>query len=160
MLEAQALAENDPSLDRLFNVAPIVPFRAAAPTTPESLVTNSVVGFFPVCPWEDRAVDEGVVDFTRVVTVDRDTLFGARLAVLSVEARRSLMFALARFWIFRAPQLAFELQDAVGQRIVDVRVAAQNPLVVELELSDGSLLKLIQPPNVPSGGGVERSPVA
>jgi hypothetical protein len=157
--DAQQAANSDSELERFFNVAPLVPFRAALPSTPDSLIRNSVLGFFPVCAWEERAVDEGVIDLSRVVTVDREVVVG-RLAAISTDARRALMFALARFWVFRAPQVAFELEAAVRQRITRVSISAEDPLMVDFELSDGTSLQLVQPPTPPASGGLERAPAA
>lgn len=152
-------ANGDPTLDRLFHVAPLVPLTKAAPATAESLVSNSVLGYFPVCAWADRAVDDGVIDFGRVSTVDRDVVVG-RLASISVDARRALMFAIARYWVFRAPHVGLELEAAVRQRITHVEISAQDPLIVDVELADGSILQLIEPPEPPSPGGLERAAVS
>lgn len=154
--DATETANSDPSLDRFLNVVPLVPHRAAAPSTTDSLVRNNVLGYFPVCPWPEHGVDEGVVDLSRVATIDKHTVVG-RLAVISSDARRALMFALAKFWVFRAPTLAIELEAAVRQRIRRVDVSTEDSLLVEIELQDGSTVQLIQPPAPPDPGGVERS---
>lgn len=155
--EASAIADADPALDRYMTVAPLIPFTAAGADRAR-LKQNDVLGFFPVCAWEDRAVDEGVIDLGKVATVDRQTVVG-RLATISTDARRALMFALARFWVFRVPQVAYELEDAVNLKIRDVRVSEKDPLVIDLQLSDGTVLELIQTPEPSTPAGTERSNV-
>lgn len=150
--DARRQAAQDESLDRLVTIAPVVPFEDAAPSTQEELERNNVLGWFPVCASAERAVDAGVVDLMRHATVDRDAVID-RLGILSVDARGALRYALARFWVFRAPKLTFELEDAVGQRIVDARVADRDPMLVELELQDHTVLQLVQAPSVEAGPG-------
>ncbi len=110
-----------------------------------------------VCGWQERRIAQGVVDFTRVCTVDKNTVVG-RLASISTKARRT-RFALARYWVFRAPHIGIELEDAVRQRIRHVQVSADDPLLIDVELSDGSTIQLIQPPEPPTSGGIERAGV-
>lgn len=70
----------------------------------------------------------------------------ARLVVLTDEARTALRYALARTDALRTPAIGFELEDAVGKRIREVRPVSDNPLLVELELSYGSLLRPVHQP--------------
>jgi hypothetical protein len=82
----------------------------------------------------------------------------ARLAVLTDEARTALRYALARSDALRTPAIGFELENAVGKRIRGVRPVSDNPLLVELELSDGSLLRLVCQPASVDQLGPSRGP--
>jgi len=53
---------------------------------------------------------------------------------------------LARADALRTPAIGFELENAVGKRIREVRTVSDNPLLVELELSDGSAIRLVHQP--------------
>lgn len=152
--EAVRRAAVDETLDRLLNIAPLVPFSDASPSDPAVLGRNKVIGYFPACPSVSRGVDAGVVDLLRQTTIDRDLLI-ARLAVLTEDAQAALRYALARFWLWRAPRLTFELEEAIGKRIVDARFQTEGNFLLELELNDGSVLTLLQAPSE-GDPGVER----
>jgi hypothetical protein len=132
-----------------------VPYIDAAPSGPEQLSRNEVIGFFPVCESAERAVDGGIADLLRSTTVDRDAIVD-RLGILTRPARAALRYALARFWVYRAPSLTFEVEEAVGRRIRDYRVESVGDLALVLLLDDGSELRLLQAPAAGGGGGVER----
>jgi hypothetical protein len=144
-------AANDLSLDRYINVAPVVPLSHAAPSGPAELRQNKVVGYFPVVEDDDRGIDAGVVDLLRETTIDRD-LIVARLAVLSDEARAALRYSLARYWVYRAPKIGFELEDAIGRRIKDVAISGEGTLGIELALDNGSTLRFVQAPHTDDPG--------
>ena len=143
--DARALADEDTDLDRRLAVAPVVPFADAAPTTVIDLQANRVIGFFPVCESADRDIDGGVVELSRIATIDRSAII-ARLGILSDDARATLMYALARYWAYRAPKMTYELEEAIGKRIVDVNVVDQGSLGIELVLADDSVIRLLQAP--------------
>jgi hypothetical protein len=143
--EAVAQAAADDTLDRLVNIAPLVPYSDAAPSDPAVLARNQVIGFFPACASVPRGVDAGVVDLLRQTTLDRDLLI-TRMAVLSEDAQAAFRYALARFWLWRAPRLTFDLEEAIGKRIVDARFQTDGNFLLELELHDGSVLTLLQAP--------------
>lgn len=149
---ARRFAAEDQRLDPWVNVAPVIPFSGVPPGSAENLRRNKVIGQFPVCPHPENGIDGGVVDLIKVATIDRDLLTD-RLGILTSAARAALRYALAQFWVFRAPKLAFEIEDAVGRRIVDARVAADNPLFVELELQDHTTIRLMQVPAVDADPG-------
>lgn len=152
---ARAQAEQDDALDRLLTVAPIVPYADAAPSAPEQLRNNAVIGFFPVCESLLRSIDGGVVDLSRQTTVDRSVIVD-RLGILSSPARATLLYALARFWAYRAPKLTYEIEGAIGRRILDAQVVPGGDLGIVLTLDDGSEVRFLQAPSE-SGGGPERS---
>lgn len=154
--QARAIADEDDGLDRRLAVAPVVPFADAAPTAVADLQGNRVIGFFPVCESEDRHIDGGIVDLSRVATIDRSVIEG-RLGILSEDARATLVHALARYWAYRAPKVTYELEKKIGKKIVDVAVSDDQALVVELTLSDGSVLRLLQAPTTEPGGDSDRT---
>lgn len=144
-------AAADPNLDRLINVAPIVPLEDAAPSGRRELTENRVVGYFPVCESANRFLDVGVVDLLHETTIDRGLIVD-RLAVISSAARSALRYALARFWVYRAPKIGFELEHAIGKRIRDVQISDDGALAIELVLSDGARLAFVQGPTVADPG--------
>lgn len=153
---AQATAEQDDTIDRLVTVAPIVPYADAAPSAPDQLRHNAVIGFFPVCESVPRSIDGGVVDLNRQTTLDRSVIV-ERLGILSPPARATLLYALARFWAFRAPKLTYEIEMAIGHKIVNAQVVPGGDLGIILTLDDGSEVRFLQAPAASGGGGPERS---
>jgi hypothetical protein len=152
---AETEAAGDPTLDRLLAVAPVIPYQDAAPSAPEQLSRNEVVGYFPVCASPERAIDVGIVDLMLTTTVERDSIVD-RLGVLTDSARATLRYALARFWVYRAPLLTFDVEEAVGKRIDAYRVESSGGLALILELDDGSELQLLQAASGEGVGGPER----
>jgi hypothetical protein len=148
---ARTLAGSDETLDRLVTIAPLIPLVEAAPSQPAVLRANKVLGYFPVCESVDRGIDEALVDLSRCTTIDRDLILG-RLGILSEEARATLLYALARYWAYRAPKLTYELEQAIGQLIIDVTVVEDGGLGVIFELGDGSFLHMLQAPVDPGTG--------
>jgi hypothetical protein len=146
-------AAADRTLDPLLNVAPVVPLADAAPSAPAQLLANKVNGFFPVCPSAEREIDGGVATLLEETTIERDTIV-ERLGIMSEDALGAFRYALARFWVYRAPALTFELERAIGKKIVDARVEPET-YALALDLNDGSELHFVQgPPG--DGGGPER----
>ena len=141
--EAQAAAEADPDLDRFVVVAPLLPVTALR-ATPDAIAAQRVIGLFGAPALSGSAV-ASAVDLTFRVTIDRDSI-ALRFAVLSEDARTALRYALARVDALRTPVVGFELEAAVGKRIRAVRQVSDNPLLVEIELADGSALRLVQQP--------------
>ena len=148
---AEAEAAADDSLDRLVTVAPVIPLADVGRADAGVLRANRVVGYFPMCDSEDRSIDEGVVDLSRGATIDRGVIV-ARLGILSDDARATLLYALARYWAFRAPKLTYDVEEAIGRRIIHADVISSGELSVILELDDGSSLRLFQVPVDPTGG--------
>ncbi len=152
--QAQAAAEADPDLDRFVVVAPLLPlpaFRAA----PEAISSQRVIGLFGV-PALPGTAPASAADLTFRVTIDRNSIV-TRVAVLGEDARTALRYALARVDALRTPVVGFQLEAAVGKRIRAVRRVEDNPLLVELELSDGSVLRLVQQPPPVAQTGPRRS---
>jgi hypothetical protein len=152
--EAEEAAEADPDLDRFINVCPLIP-AAAYRADWDTLARGEPIGTFPVPALPARGVDDLVVDLTYRATIDRHTVV-ARAAALSEQTRTWLRFSLARTDVFRTPQIGFELEQAVGKRITAITAHSSNPLMVGLELSDGSTLELAHQPAEVGQGGTSR----
>ncbi len=155
--DALAAAEDDPDLDRFVVVSPLISaaaFRAA----PDAIAAQAVIGLFGVPALPQTNLPASAVDPTFRATIDRHSIV-ARLAVLTDDARTALRFALARADALRTPVIGFELEAAVGKRIRAVRAVSNNPLLVELELSDGSAVRLVhQPAPVDQTGPTRTAP--
>lgn len=165
--DAIADAEAASELDRSFQVSPLVdPGLVTVDGTPVSrdlLMAGKVVGYLPVPPLVGGGLDgdqalipESVVDLSYRATVDR-LAYTARITSVSESARQALRYSLARLDALRSPLVELELAAAVGQRIQKARVAKRNPLVVELTLEDGSVLRLLKQPGSPEPGGPSRT---
>lgn len=153
--QAEQLAEADADLDRYINVSPLVPLSAVR-ADETNLRDNSVIGLFHIPERRERGIEESVADLTYRATVDRHTVV-ERLATLSETARLHLRYGLARLDSFRTPRIGFELEEAVGKRIASVSRHEANPLVVVLELADGTSLELVQQPAEIRTGGPSRT---
>ncbi len=155
--DALAAAENDPDLDRFVVVSPLISVTAfRAP--PEAVAEQTVIGAFGVPALPRMNLPASATDLTFRATIDRHSIV-ARLAVLTDDARTALRFAIARADALRTPAIGFELEAAVGKRIRAVRAVSNNPLLVELELSDGSALRLVhQPAHVDQTGPARTVP--
>lgn len=153
--EAERLASEDTSLDRTFTASPLV--------RPEeldvdrgNLLAGKVLGYLPVQASPDGLVPEAVVDLTYRVTLDR--LDVVRVASISAAARAQLRYALTRLDSLRAVTVGFEIEAVVGKHIEAVTFPASNPLLVRLELDDGSTIELLQQPTDPGEGPARAAP--
>jgi hypothetical protein len=152
--EAQVGAEADDSLDRFLAVSPLLPM-AAVRADANRLRSGEVIGYFAVPSFGDGPVIvESIADLTYTTTIDRRAVF-TRIAVLSEEARTALRYALARRDALRTPKLGFEL-EAVDKRVRRVYKSDDDGALLTLELSDGSKLELLIPPEVPGAAGAAR----
>ncbi len=151
--EASRLAEADPNCDRFLTVAPLMPIDAVRPD-PASIRRGEAIGYFAVPA--HHPLQESVVDLGYRTTIDRDAIYH-RFAVLSEEARTALRFALAREAALRTPAIGFELEQAVGSRVVGVRRSERDPTLVVLELSDGEQLELVMQPAATGTAGPART---
>jgi len=154
--ESTREAESDPNLDRFLSVAPLVPLDSFH-AEPDAIRRNEVLGLFYVPPREQVGIFEGAVDLTQRSTVERHLVID-RIAVLTEPTRTALRYAVARVDALRTPAIGFELEAAIGKRILSVRPAEQMGGLVVLELSDGSELELVLKP-APVGGGATRTEV-
>jgi hypothetical protein len=149
------LASEDTSLDRTFTASPLV--------RPEeldvdrgNLLAGKVLGYLPVPASADGLVPEAVVDLTYRVTLDR--LDVVRVASISAAARAQLRYTLTRLDSLRAVTVGFEIEAVVGKHIAAVTFPASNPLLVRLELDDGSTIELLQQPTDPAEGPARAAP--
>jgi hypothetical protein len=155
---ARAQSEEDLSLDRSFSVSPLVDPAtvevAGQPVDPGLLRAGRIVGYLPVPELVvdgRRVVPESVVDLNYRSTLDR-LAYAERISAISEEGRARLRYGLARLDVLRSPTLTVELSAAVGQEIKAARIAKRNPLVVELTLANGEVLRLLQQPGSPPEG--------
>jgi hypothetical protein len=149
---AEQLAEEDETLDRTFQASPLVPLDDFPPNKRSDLRAGRVVGFFPVPQNQDVGVPEAVVDLTYRITVDRFSV-EERLFGLDQQGRAQLRLCLARFDALRSVNFGAELEAVVGSRIIDVAVQRDSPIEIELTLESGTVIRLLQQPGEPGGGG-------
>ena len=142
--DALRMAESDPDLDRFLVVSPIIPVTAFR-STPDAIAGQSVIGLFGVPALPRVNLTASAVDVTFRATIDRHLVL-RRVASLTEAARAAFRLALARSDAFRTPTIGFEIEAAVGKRIKGIRTVAGNPLLIALDLSDGSSLALVQQP--------------
>lgn len=159
--EAAKLAEQDPTLDRWVMVAPVLSLETevedeAGKQQALAIRRGEIVGCFPVQERAEAGIPDGVADLTWVSTIDRHTIV-ARLASLSTQARAAFRFALARTAAVRTPELGFELEAIVGDRIDADRRARESPLVVQFDLHNAGTIQLMAPPGEPPAGGPTRT---
>jgi len=152
--EADHLASEDPSLDRTFTASPLLrPDDLAVDRG--NVMAGKVVGYLPVPASIDGLVPEAVADLTYRVTLDRLDI--VRVASSGAAARAQLRYALTRLDSLRAVTIGFEIEAVLGRHIESVTFPRSNPLLVRLELDDGSAMELLQQPADP-GGGPARAP--
>lgn len=153
--DADRLADEDASLDRTFTASPLL-----LPDDLEvdrgNLMAGRIVGYLPVPASRDGLVPEAVVDLTYRVTLDRLDIM--RVASISAAARAQLRYALTRLDSLRAVTVGFEIEAVVGRHIEAVTFSSPNPLVVRLQLDDGSVIELLQQPTDPGEGPARAAP--
>lgn len=153
--EADRLASEDQSLDRSFTASPLLrPDDLAVDRG--NVMAGKVVGYLPVPGSHDGLVPEAVVDLTYRVTLDRLDI--VRVASISRSARAQLRYALTRLDSLRAVTVGFEIETVLGRHIEAVAFPASNPLLVRLQLDDGSRIDLLQQPSDPAEGPARAAP--
>lgn len=152
--EAQRRAKADDTLDRTFNVCPLIDPRD---TRIEfgNLLAGRVKGYLPVPalpadPGVETLVPTSVVDLTYKSTVDRLDVFA--VARLSALARAHLRLKIAELESHRSVELGFKVEDVIGKQIKAVDIPKKSPLLVRLTLEDGSTIELLQRSADPNGG--------
>ena len=142
---ALSTLESDPNLDRFVTVAPILSL-ANFRTGLSQVKSGEVIGMFYVAPTLMSEIDtDSVVDLNYISTVDR-SLLRHRVASLSSENVGRLRIALARLYALRSPEIGFELEEAVGQRIIGLRRDDSSPTEIFIQLKDGTELELLLKP--------------
>ncbi|MFH0751151.1 MAG: hypothetical protein V2B17_04885 [Chloroflexota bacterium] len=140
--EARAIEDLDPTLV-VASVRPYGDFEAARH---DALRQAETFGYFPVLGTNE--VDDGVVDFNLLTTVDRRALIG-RAASLSEIARNALRSKLAEFTALRARSTETAIEAAVGRLITGAqayreRRGKRETLVVRLELDHGAEVLVLE----------------
>ena len=153
--EAEDRAEQDVALDRFLTVSPVLPL-SAFPAQASTIPSGEVIGLFHLPPQDTSDWSHHVVDLTYRATIDR-LFIEERRFVLSEEARRRLRLAVARTETFRSSEIGFRLEEVFHKRIRDVRPDPGEPIGVEVEMWDGSTVRLIQQPAEPRGTGPART---
>jgi hypothetical protein len=154
--KAQAVqqAEDDPELDRFVTVVPLVP-PGRIRTDNLKLMSGETTGYFPLPAAPEFGIVECVADLTCATTIDRDLLI-SRAASITDEARGQLRLALARLYAFRSPEVGFEVEAAVGKRILGFRRVPDSPLEIVLNVQGGQEVRLILQPEEPAKGRPSR----
>ena len=140
--EARAVEGLDPTLI-VARVRPYIDFEEARH---DALRRAETFGHFPVLGTDE--VDDAVVDFDLLTTVDRRALIG-RAAALSEIARNALRSKLAEFTALRARSTETAIEAAVGRLITDAqayreRHGKRERLVVRLELDNGAEVLVLE----------------
>jgi len=143
---AEADARATDGLDLTLVVARVRPYADFDPTRHDALRRAETFGCFPVLGSAD--VDEGVVDFNLLTTVDRLALIG-RAASLSEIARNALRSKLAEFTALRARSTEAAIEAVVGRQITDAQAyrdqrGKHETLVVRLELDHGAEVLVLE----------------
>ena len=152
--EAKAEAENHSELDRFVTVVPIVPVSWLR-TDDDRLRSGEVTGYYPVLAWPERGIAGGVADLTFPSTIDRKLLIH-RMASLTDQTRGRLRLSLTRLYAFRSPEVGFEVEAAVGHRILGVRRVLGSALEIILTLQGGGEVRLVLKPEEPKKGRAAR----
>lgn len=153
------LAEADDTLDRHVVVSPVVPLDAvttASDPNHRALIRQGrLLGYFALDDHEALGLRDVVVDLGMRATVDRLSL-DRRLVCLTDPARLQLRYALARMDSLRTPDIGYELDAALGKRIVEVRRPDRRRPTVSLVLDDGSVVDLLPRPGTTPLDGPRR----
>lgn len=144
--DAYAEVENDSTLDRFVIVSPLIDVDLLPVARNENartdLLTGRTVGYFPLPEEPSINLAGVVVDLSYRTTVDRLTLT-RRLTSLTDPARLRLRYALARMDSLRTPDLDSDLQEAVGQQIIDVKLPRKDQQTIKLLLGNGKTLEVL-----------------
>ena len=143
---AEADARASDGLDPTLVVARVRPYSQFDAVRHDALRRAETFGYFPV-PGSDE-IDEGVVDFNLLTTVDRGAIIG-RAASLSEIARNALRSKLAEFTALRARSTEAAIEAVVGRQITDAQAyrdqrGKQESLVVRLELDHGAEVLVLE----------------
>ncbi len=144
--KAEADARAMDGLDPTLVVARVRPYADFDAARHDALRKAETFGYFPVPG--SAEIDEGVVDFNLMTTVDRRALMG-RAASLSEIARNALRSKLAEFTALRARSTEAAIEAAVGRQITDAQAyrdqrGKHEALVVRLELDHGAEVLVLE----------------
>lgn len=146
--DALKQVEADPNLDRFITVAPILTLSQFR-TDDVQIKSGGTIGCFylPATANKIIAVDSAV-DLMYAATIDRHLLEN-RSVSLSEESRARLRLEIARLYALRTPEIGFEVERAVGQKIVGLHRDPTSPSEIIFDLQDGSEMRLILKPEAP-----------
>ena len=144
--QAEAEARAMEGLDPTLVVALVRPYGDFEAARHDALRRAETFGYFPVLGTVE--VDDAVVDFNLLTTVDRRALIG-RAASLSEIARNALRSKLAEFTALRARSTETAIEAAVGRLITDAqayreRHGKRETLIVRLELDHGAEVLVLE----------------
>lgn len=152
--DAIAAAEADPDVDRYLTVVPLVGLDRVR-TDDDRPRSGETMGYFPLEASPERGIAECVADLTCPATIDRMLLL-SRLASLEDTTRGRLRLALARLYTFRSPQIAYEVEQLVGKRIIAAEKNPTSPMELILTTHDGEQVRLVLQPQSPTKGRPSR----
>lgn len=152
--EASSLVEDDPTLDRTFVASPLI-YLTEVDRDQNLLKAGRILGYLPVPGSNDGLVPDSVADLTYRVTLDRFDV--VRVGSVSNEVRMHLRYGLAQLDSLRATTVGFELERVVARHIDKVSFPRENPLLVRLDLDDGTQIDLLQQPSEPDDAAPGRS---
>ena len=133
-------------LDPTLVVARVRPYSDFDAARHDALRKAETFGYFPVP--ESSEVDEGVVDFNLLTTVDRHAIVG-RAASLSEIARNALRSKLAEFTALRARATEAAVEAVVGRQVTAAQAyrdqrGKRETLVIRLELDHGAEVLVLE----------------
>jgi hypothetical protein len=132
-------ASDDPTLDPLVSVAPLLPFDAFPERRHSGIRDNVRIGYFSTAPHPQLGDCEYAVDLTQITTVDRQLVqYFPPVASLSVLAVGVLRFKLAEAFATRDLSVLAELEAAIGQQITGVQAQPRSKAKVDLVLYLGN----------------------
>ena len=143
---AEAEARTTDGLDPTLVVARVRPYADFDAARHDAIRKAETFGSFPVVA--SAEIDEGVVDFNLLTTVDRRAIVG-RAASLSEIARNALRSKLAEFTALRARSTETAIEAAVGRQITGAQAyrdqrGKRETLVVRLELDHGAEVLVLE----------------
>lgn len=136
-------ASEDQSLDPFVTLAPILALESLDQNKRAAVRMNRRLGNFPVCV--SGSIPEAFVDLSQLSTVHYETLpLTSRIASLSDLALAHFHFALAMHFAYRGLTGLKHLEEAIGQRIVNIGVASRSKgrIIATFVLEDGQELVL------------------
>ena len=112
-----------------------------------SLLAGRGIRYLPVLPHPEQLPDECVVDLNYQRTGDHFDV--VKVSSITEAARKQLRYVLIRLDALRTAALGFEVEAIVGRTIHKVDVPKRDPLTVHIQLDDGEVTQLLQPPGTP-----------
>jgi hypothetical protein len=131
--DARRRASDDPALDPLVVVAPLLTYDDVPVAHRQGIRQAQRIGYFPLPPLPGAGDAEYLVDLGRVATVDY-LLFRAKLASLTHEAAGVLRYKLSEAYASRDLSVILELEALVGETIAHVEALPKSAKKTALAL--------------------------